>query len=59
MLGGQCRRHAVVQLTATAHRPAMRVRIDATADEEGEENRMVLIDVSDMAADLASGLMLS
>ena len=59
VLGGQCRRHAVVQLTATAHRPAMRVRIDATADEEGEENRMVLIDVSDMAADLASGLMLS
>lgn len=49
VLGGQCRRHCVVQLTATAHRSALRVRIDATADEWGVENRMVLIDVSEQA----------
>jgi CRP-like cAMP-binding protein len=47
VLGGQCRRHCVVQLTAAAHRSALRVRIDATADEWGVENRMVLIDVSE------------
>ena len=49
VLGGQCRRHCVVQLTAAAHRSALRVRIDATADEWGVENRMVLIDVSEEA----------
>jgi PAS domain-containing protein len=47
VLGGQCRRHCVVQLTAAAHRSALRVRIHATADEWGVENRMVLIDVSE------------
>lgn len=47
VLGGQCRRHCWAVLKATAHRNAMLVRIDATADEWGEENRMVLIDVSD------------
>ena len=49
VLGGQCRRHCVVQLTATAHRHALQVRIDATVDEWGVENRMVLIDVTDPA----------
>ena len=47
VLGGQCRRHCMVQLMPTAHRGALSVRIDATADEWGMENRMVLIDVSD------------
>lgn len=47
VLGGQCRRHCVVHLMPTAHRGAMPVRIDATADEWGVENRMVLIDLSD------------
>ncbi len=47
VLGGQCRRHCVVQLTPTQHRGALQVRIDATADEWGAENRMVLIDVSE------------
>jgi len=47
VLGGQCRRHCVVQLMPTAHRGALHVRIEATADEWGVENRMVLIDVSD------------
>lgn len=55
VLGGQCRRHCVVQLTPTAHRSGLRVRIDATADEWGVENRMVLIDVSDQAAAPAQG----
>lgn len=45
VLSGQCRRFCVVNLPATAHRSAMRLRIDATADESGEENRMVLIDL--------------
>jgi CRP-like cAMP-binding protein len=45
VLSGQCRRFCVVSLPATAHRAAMRLRIDATSDESGEENRMVLIDL--------------
>jgi CRP-like cAMP-binding protein len=45
VLSGQCRRFCVVSLPATAHRAAMTLRIDATADESGEENRMVLIDL--------------
>lgn len=45
VLSGQCRRFCVVTLPATAHRAAMTLRIDATADEAGEENRMVLIDL--------------
>ncbi len=49
VLGGQCRRHCCVWLKATAHRNAMPLRIDATADEWGVENRMVLIDLSDQA----------
>jgi CRP-like cAMP-binding protein len=47
VLGGQCRRHCVVHLMPTTHRGTLPVRIDATADEWGVENRMVLIDVSD------------
>ncbi len=47
VLGGQCRRHCVVHLIPTAHRGSLPVRIDATADEWGVENRMVLIDLSD------------
>jgi CRP-like cAMP-binding protein len=49
VLGGQCRRHCVVHFTATAHRSALQVRIDATVDEWGVENRMVLIDVTEQA----------
>ncbi len=45
VLRGQCRRFCLVTLPATAHRPAMTLRIDATSDESGEENRMVMIDV--------------
>jgi PAS domain-containing protein len=53
VLGGQCRRHCVVHLTATAHRSALQVRIDATVDEWGVENRMVLIDVSEQVTNTA------
>lgn len=45
VLSGQCRRHCMVNLPASAHRAAMHLRIDATADEEGQENRMVMIDM--------------
>ena len=45
VLSGQCRRFLVVNLPATAHRAAMTLRIDATSDEEGQENRMVMIDI--------------
>jgi CRP-like cAMP-binding protein len=44
VLRGQCRRFCVVDLKPTAHRSAMTLRIDATSDESGEENRMVMID---------------
>jgi hypothetical protein len=44
VLRGQCRRFCVVDLTPTAHRAAMTLRIDATSDESGEENQMVMID---------------
>ncbi len=44
VLRGQCRRFCVVDLKPTAHRAAMTLRIDATSDESGEENRMVMID---------------
>jgi hypothetical protein len=51
VLSGQCRRFCLVSLPATTHRKAMKLRIDATADESGEENRMVLIDLgSDQAS---------
>ena len=53
VLGGQCRRHCVVHLTATAHRSALQVRIDATVDEWGVENRMVLINVSEEVTNTA------
>ena len=49
VLRGQCRRFCLVSLPATAHRAAMTLRIDATSDESGEENRMVLIDVGNGA----------
>lgn len=53
VLSGQCRRFCLVSLPATTHRSAMKLRIDATADESGEENRMVLIDLgSDQASRL-------
>jgi CRP-like cAMP-binding protein len=46
VLGGKCRRHCEVVLSATAHQPQRVVRIDATLDDEGQECRLVLIDLS-------------
>jgi len=46
VLGGKCRRHCEVVLSATAHQPQRVVRIDATLDDEGHECRLVLIDLS-------------
>ena len=45
VLSGQCRRFFVVTLPATQHRAALTLRIHATSDESGQENRMVMIDV--------------
>jgi CRP-like cAMP-binding protein len=46
VLGGKCRRHCEVVLSATAHQAQRRVRIEATLDDEGQECRLVLIDLS-------------
>lgn len=47
VLSGKCRRHCELMLCATAHRPEMVVRIDATLNETGDECRLVMIDVTD------------
>lgn len=46
VLGGKCRRHCEVVLSATAHQAQRRVRVEATLDDEGQECRLVLIDLS-------------
>jgi PAS domain-containing protein len=47
VLSGKCRRHCELTLSPTRHRSDMVVRIDATLDEQGEECRLVMIDVTD------------
>lgn len=47
VLSGRCRRHCDLALKAAAHRGPAMVRLEATVDESGEENRMVMIDVTD------------
>ncbi len=47
VLSGRCRRHCDVALKAAAHRGPAVVRLEATVDESGEENRMVMVDVTD------------
>jgi CRP-like cAMP-binding protein len=47
VLSGKCRRHCELTLSATAHRPETVVRIDATMDEQGDECRLVMIDVTE------------
>ena len=47
VMTGKCRRHCELKLAATAQRPLMVVRIDATVDEEGLENRMVMSDITE------------
>ncbi len=53
VLSGKCRRHCEVGLMAGAHTPAAVVRLDATVDERGEENRMVMVDVTDSHRQMA------
>lgn len=47
VLSGKCRRHCELQLGATAQRPVMVVRVAATVDEDGVENRMVMSDITE------------
>jgi CRP-like cAMP-binding protein len=47
VLSGKCRRHCELTLSPTSHRSDMVVRIDATLDEQGDECRLVMIDVTD------------
>lgn len=47
VMSGRCRRHCELTLQAGAHRPTRVVRIDATVDEDGTENRMVLTDITE------------
>lgn len=47
VLSGKCRRHCELTLSPTEHRSDMVVRIDATLDEQGDECRLVMIDVTE------------
>jgi PAS domain-containing protein len=47
VMSGKCRRHCELTLKPTAQRPALVVRIDATVDEDGLENRMVMTDITE------------
>lgn len=47
VLSGKCRRHCELRLMPASHRPSAVVRLDAVVDESGQENRMVMVDVSD------------
>lgn len=47
VMSGKCRRHCELTLQATPQRPLMVVRVHATVDEEGLENRMVMFDITE------------
>lgn len=47
VMSGKCRRHCELTLKPTVQRPALVVRIDATVDEDGLENRMVMCDITE------------
>jgi PAS domain S-box-containing protein len=47
VLSGKCRRHCELTLSPNGHRSEMVVRIDATLDEQGDECRLVMIDVTE------------
>lgn len=53
VLSGKCRRHCELTLLPAAHKPAAVVRVDATVDENGEENRMVMVDITESHRQLA------
>lgn len=57
VMSGKCRRHCDLQLKPNAQRPEMVVRVAATVDEDGVENRMVMTDITEQvqqARDLAA-----
>lgn len=56
VLSGKCRRYCEVTLLATDHRPEMLVRIDATLDDEGDECRLVMIDITQEKQQMAEEL---
>jgi CRP-like cAMP-binding protein len=56
VLDGKCRRHCEVILPATDHREWTVVRLHATVDEEGDEIRMVLVDVTEERKILADAV---
>ena len=53
VLSGRCRRHCELGLMPGVHRAASVVRLDATVDESGEENRMVMVDITESHRQLA------
>lgn len=46
VLSGKCRRHCELTLAARGQQGETQVRLDATVDEDGQENRMVMQDIS-------------
>lgn len=53
VLSGKCRRHCELTLLPAAHSHAAVVRVDATVDENGEENRMVMVDITESHRQMA------
>ena len=53
VLSGKCRRHCELGLMPGVRRPGAVVRLDATVDESGEENRMVMVDITDSHRQMA------
>ncbi len=53
VLSGKCRRHCELGLLPAGRSPAAVVRLDATADENGEENRMVMVDITESHRQMA------
>ncbi len=53
VLSGKCRRHCELGLLPAGRSPAAVVRLDATVDENGEENRMVMVDITESHRQMA------
>lgn len=53
VLSGKCRRPCEVGLMAGARTPAAIVRLEATVDESGEENRMVMVNITESHRQMA------
>lgn len=46
VMNGKSKKHCELELTAAEHRPAALVRIEAVPDEDGNECRMVVMDIT-------------